>query len=125
MNDLNYDTYTKEREKEFNQIKKKFTFSLRGEDKYYNAFQCAKFEKNLIENKFDCITTQKAVEKEGLYFNKYSITLGHPYGHDLRRFNSPKEMFGYIAGYNDAINNAKYYGLGQEEVEARNILKTI
>ena len=125
MNDLDYAAYTKEREKEFNQIKKKFTFSLRGEDKYYNAFQCAKFEKHLIENKFDYITTQKAVEKEGLCFNKYSITLGHEYGHDLKRFNSPKEMFGYIAGYNDAINNAKYYGLGQAKVEAWTISKTI
>lgn len=107
--------FHKERELEFKQAKRNITFPLRGDNKYYYAFQCAQFEKNLQEFGFDCYATSKAVKEEGLFFNKYSITLGHYYGHDLKRFSSKEEMFGFVVGYNEAVNNFKYYGLLEEK----------
>ncbi len=41
-------------------------------------------------------------------FNEYSITLGHYYGHDLKRFNSRQEMLGFVIGYNESILNLEY-----------------
>ena len=107
--------FHKERELEFKQVKRHITFPLRGDKKYYYAFQCAQFEKNLEEFGFDCYATSKAVKKEGLFFNKYSITLGHYHGHDLKRFNSKEEMLGFVIGYNEAVSNFKYYGLLEEK----------
>jgi len=97
--------FNKEREQEFNQAKKKITFSLRGKNKYYYAFQCALFEKNIIKWGYDSYATKQSVASEGLLFNEYSITLGHYYGHDLKRFNDRKEMLGFVIGFNDAIHN--------------------
>ena len=97
--------FHKEREIEFKEAKEKITFQLRGDNKYYYAFQCALFEKNIIKYGYDSYATKKAVASEGLYFNEYSITLGHYYGHDLKRFNSKEEMLGFVIGYNEAIND--------------------
>ena len=100
--------YLKQQEKEFKQAKKKITFSLRGENKYYYAFQCAKFEKNIIKYGYDNYATSKEAEKQGIYFNKYSITLGHYYGHDLKRFNNKEQMLGFVVGFNECIANLEY-----------------
>ena len=104
-----YETIIKEREKEYKEWKEKITFQLRGDNKYYYAFQCALFEKNIIKYGFDSYATSTAVKKEGLFFNEFSITLGHYYGHDLKRFNSKQEMLGFVIGYNESISNFKYY----------------
>lgn len=98
----------KERELEFKEAKENITFQLRGNNKYYYAFQCAKFEKNLIKYGYDTYATKSSIAQEGLYFNKYSITLGHYYGHDLKRFNSKEEMLGFVIGYNECISNLEY-----------------
>jgi len=100
--------YEIKREKEFKEAKEKVTFPLRGDNKYYYAMQCALFELNVQNYGFDHVATKEAVLKEGLFFNKYSITLGHYYGHDLKRFNSKEEMLGFVVGYNNAINNLEY-----------------
>lgn len=103
--EVRMEEFHKEREIEFKEAKEKITFQLRGDNKYYYAFQCALFEKNLIEYGYDSYATKKSVASEGLYFNEYSITLGHYYGYDLKRFNSKQEMLGFVIGYNEAINN--------------------
>jgi len=100
--------FHKERELEFKEAKENITFPLRGDNKYYYAFECAKFEKNLIKYGYDSYATKTSVAKEGLSFNKNSITLGHYYGHDLKRFNSKEEMFGFVIGYNDCVLNMEY-----------------
>jgi len=41
-------------------------------------------------------------------FNEYSITLGHYYGHDLKRFNSRQEMLGFVIGYNECVSTLEY-----------------
>lgn len=97
--------FQKDREKEFKDAKSKITFQLRGDNKYFYAFQCAKFEKNIIKYGYDSYATSKSVASEGLLFNEYSITLGHKYGHDLKRFNNKQEMLGYVIGYNDSLLN--------------------
>ena len=100
--------YQKRNDIEFTENKKNINFALRGNNKYYYAFQCAKFEKNLIKYGFDTYATKSSIAQEGLYFNKYSITLGHYYGHDLKRFNSKEEMLGFVIGYNECISNLEY-----------------
>jgi hypothetical protein len=100
--------FHKERELEYKEAKEKITFQLRGNNKYYYAFQCAKFEKNLIKYGYDSYATQSSIAKEGLMFNEYSITLGHYYGHDLKRFNSRQEMLGFVIGYNESIAHLEY-----------------
>ena len=97
------------REREFKEAKEKITFPLRGDNKYSYAFQCALFEKNILDNGFDSYANKSSVKKEGLLFNKYSITLGHRYGYDLKRFNSKEEMLGFVIGYNECILMAEYY----------------
>jgi hypothetical protein len=99
-----------EREREFIEGKKKFLFNFRNDVKYYHVNQGVKFEENLLKYKYDNLTHPKSVKDQGILFNKYSINLGHPYGHDLKRFRSKEEMLGYLAGYNDAIANIEYYG---------------
>ena len=99
--------FQKERELEFKQAKENITFVLRGDKKYYYAFQCEQFQKNCKKYGFDHVATAEKINKEGLLFNKYSITLGHYYGHDLKRFFSKEEMLGFVAGYNEAIYNLK------------------
>lgn len=103
--ELIYTRFQKEREIEYKEAKEKITFQLRGDNKYYYAFQCAEFEKNLIKYGYDSYATRSSIRQEGLLFNKYSITLGHPYGHDLKRFNSKEEMLGFVIGYNECIYN--------------------
>jgi len=100
-----HDRFNKDIEIEFKQAKEKITFSLRGDNKYYYAFQCALFEKNIIEHGYDSHANKKSVKQEGLLFNKQSITLGQYYGHDIIRFNYKEEMFGFVIGYNEAISN--------------------
>ena len=101
--------YINSREREYKEAKEKITFQLRGDNKYYYAFQCALFEKNIINYGYDSYATSTAVKKEGLLFNEFSITLGHYYGHDLKRFNSKQEMLGFVIGYNESISNFEYY----------------
>ncbi len=95
-------------ELEFKRNKQNVYMRLTGNNKYYYAFQCAKFEKNLIKYGYDSYATQSSIAKEGLMFNEYSITLGHYYGHDLKRFNSRQEMLGFVIGYNESILNLEY-----------------
>ena len=97
-------TFHLEREKEFKKAKEKITFQLRGNNKYYYAFQCALFEKNIIKYGYDSYANKSSIKTEGLLFNKYSITLGHEYGYDLKRFNSKEEMLGFVIGYNECIH---------------------
>ena len=97
-------TFHLEREKEFKKAKEKITFQLRGHNKYYYAFQCALFEKNIIKYGYDSYANKSSIKTEGLLFNKYSITLGHEYGYDLKRFNSKEEMLGFVIGYNECIH---------------------
>ena len=89
------------REQQFKQAKEDITFRLNGRDKYSYAFQCAAFKENVMRLGFDHVATADAVKEQGLFFNEHCITLGHYYGHDLKRFKSKDEMFGFVIGFNE------------------------
>lgn len=101
--------FHKDREIEFKQDKEKITFSLRGGRKYYIAFQCALFERNIIQHASPLDSC--SARDKGLLFNKYSITVGHYYGRDLKTFDSKEEMIGFVIGYNEAISVTQSHGL--------------
>jgi len=103
--ELTSEKYYKETELKFKENKKNITFQLRGNNKYYYASQCALFEKNLIKYGYNFHVRKENVANKGLYFNKYNISLGHPFGADLKRFQSKEEMLGFVIGYNEAIYN--------------------
>ena len=90
---------------EFNQNKKNINFILRGNTKYYYAYQCALFTKNLLLYGYGNITKDQ-IKKEGVCFNKYSINNGYnQYCRDIKRFNNKEEMLGFVIGYNEAIDD--------------------
>tara|TARA_R110000824_G_scaffold177020_1_gene356271 strand:- start:57 stop:353 length:297 start_codon:yes stop_codon:yes gene_type:complete len=91
--------YVKENERQFKEAKKLIGFSLRGNNKYYYANQCAIFAKNFQY----CGKDRFYVHANSITFNKYSINLGPTQYHsELKRFNNKEEMLGYVAGYNAA-----------------------
>jgi len=100
-------------ELEFKRNSKNINFSLRGKEKYYLAFQCYEFTQNLLQygyNGFNSATEEEIKEK-GICFNKYSINVGYSqYDKDIKRFNSKEEMFGFVIGYNEAVQGAKHLG---------------
>ena len=95
----------KRNDAEFKENKKNINFSLRGQNKYYFAFQCALFIKNVKKYGFGHITVDM-IDKNGVCFNEYSINNGYnQYCRDMKRFNSKEEMLGFVIGYNQAIEN--------------------
>jgi len=103
METLNIETIKAKQESDFRSSKANINFQMRGDNKYYYARQCAIFHLNVQNHGFDDIATSSKILAEGIRFNKYSITLGHEYGYDLKRFNSKEEMFGFVIGYNQAV----------------------
>lgn len=100
--------FHKDREIEFKQAKEKISFTLRGKTKYYYAFQCALFEKNIIKYGYDCYATSKSVANEGLIFSEYKISLGHPHGYHLKTFDNKAEMLGFVIGFNECIASLEH-----------------
>ena len=102
-------------ELEFKRNSQNINFSIarggvNGCNKYYYAAQCHQFTKNLLKHGYNGFNnaTREEIEKEGVCFNKYSINVGYSqYCKDLKRFNSKEEMFGFVIGYNEAVNNSK------------------
>jgi hypothetical protein len=80
--------------------------SLRGNDKYYKAFQCRDFADYIEKNGFN---KYKSSEIDCVYFAKHSITirLKSTGETDIKRFETPKEMFSFVQGFNVCINEIK------------------
>ena len=96
---------------EFKENKKNINFSLRGVNKYYHAYQCALFTKNVKIFGFGHIT-KTMIEKDGVCFNTYSINNGYnQFCRDMKRFNSKDELLGFVVGYNQAIQDGMIYEL--------------
>ena len=90
---------------EFKINKENINITLRGNNKYYYAHQCAMFTKHLIEHGYDKHSTKEAISKSGVCFNEYSINLGYnQYCTDLKRFNNKEEMLGFVIGFNACLN---------------------
>ena len=99
--------YLEERETEYKNAKHLMKFRMNSPDKYYYAFQCALFEKNVKAFGYDHVATRAKAHTDGIQFHKHSITLGNQYSYDLKRFNNKDEMLGFVIGYNEAILNIK------------------
>lgn len=106
--EIEKENFEKQRDAELKQGREKMTFSLRGNNRDFYAWQCVKFENSVKHYGFDHVATRERILEEGLVFNKHSITLGHQYGYDLKNFNSKEEMLGFVIGYNEAINNLEH-----------------
>ena len=112
----------KRNEAEFKKNKKNINFSLRGKNKYFYAYQCALFTKNVNKYGFGHITANM-IKKNGVCFNHYSINNGYnQYCRDMKRFNSKEELLGFVIGYNEAIINEKALikGYNYYDYEAKN-----
>ena len=97
--------YHLENEIEFKKNKHNVNVRLSGNNKYYHAYQCALFTRNVQKYGFGHIT-QHDIYKNGVCFNQYSINNGYnQYCRDIKRFNSKQEMLGFVVGYNQAIDN--------------------
>ena len=93
---------------EFSLNKKNINFTLKGNNKYYYANQCAEFTKNLEKFGFDFYISKDMIKRNGVCFNKYSINNGYSqYCRDIKRFSSKEEMIGFVIGYNFSINNTE------------------
>ena len=102
----NLDLICERNEIEFKINKQEINFRLTGNNKYYYAHQCALFQEYVWNNGFGHITSDMIKNETGVCFNEYSINTGYnQYGRDLKRFNSKKEMLGFVIGYNMAIEN--------------------
>ena len=93
-------------EKEFLINKQNIYVSLRGNDKYYNAFQCRDFADYIEKNGFN---QYKSSEIDYVYFAKHSITirLKSTGETDIKRFETSKEMFSFVQGFNACFNEIK------------------
>ena len=94
--------HIKENERQFKEAKQLIGFSLRGNNKYFYANQCAIFARHYKEQE-RADNVGSTIRGEEISFNRYSINLGPTQYHsDLKRFNSKEEMLGYVVGYNEA-----------------------
>ena len=93
---------------EFSLNKKNINFTLKGNNKYYYANQCAEFTKNLEKFGFGFWISKGMIKRNGVCFNKYSINNGYSqYCRDIKRFSSKEEMIGFVIGYNESFINIK------------------
>tara|TARA_R110000796_G_C14383132_1_gene415471 strand:+ start:223 stop:624 length:402 start_codon:yes stop_codon:yes gene_type:complete len=101
----NLDLYTERNEIEFKLNKENINFTLRGDNKYYHAHQCKKFEENLKIHGYGHIKKEDII-KDGICFNNYSINNGYnQYCLDIKRFNNKEELLGFVVGYNQSLFN--------------------
>jgi len=101
---INSPALLKERnEKEFLINKQNIYVSLRGDDKYYNAYQCKNFAEYIKNNGFN---RYKPSDIDYVYFDKHSITirLKSTAETDIKRFETSKEMLGFVIGFNECVN---------------------
>ena len=102
----------RQNEREFKINKKNINFRLSGRNKYYYAYQCALFTRNILEHGFGHIT-KEMIKKDGVCFNEYSINNGYnQFCRDMKRFNNKQEMLGFVIGYNEAMTHSHADTLG-------------
>lgn len=99
--------FIKEREREFKEMKQFCHFTLKGDNKYYNAYQCKDMKNHIEQKGFE---QYKAEDIEEVYFtsnqyygSKIVISLNSG-GEASKSFNSLKEMLFFIQGYNNALH---------------------
>ena len=91
--------FSKERQLEFKKNKENIYFRLAGDNKYYNAHQCWDFTQYILKNGFG---RYKPSDIDNVYFDNHSITIRLiSTGEDtIKRFESVKELLGFVVGFN-------------------------
>ncbi len=102
--------FSNEREQQFKLHKQNIYCRLVGNNKYYHANHCYTFGEHIKTNGWHSIQPQ---EIRYVYFDTHSITIvykdtGAEY--DIKRFESAKEMFAYVVGFNDCLSDIEQYG---------------
>ena len=98
----------KRNDKEYKENKKNINFILRGNNKYYYANQCKRFEEMVKLNGYPYIDKEE-INDNGISFNKYSINVGYSqYSRDLKRFNTTQELLGFVIGYCEGFSVVKH-----------------
>ena len=79
---------------------------LTGVNKYYYSYQCKYFAEYIKNNGFN---RYKPSDIDDIYFDKHSITirLKSTAETDIKRFETSKEMLGFVVGFNESVNQLK------------------
>ena len=77
-----------------------------GSDKYYQAWQCYDFSEYIKNNGFN---RYKASDIDDIYFKKHNIAirLKSSGETDIKRFETSKEMFAFVQGFNESVYQLK------------------
>ena len=94
--------FTERSELNFKINKENIYARLSGIDKYYYAGQCKKFSEYIKKNGFN---RYKSSDIDDIYFKKHSITirLKSSGETDIKRFETSKEMFAFVQGFNESV----------------------
>ena len=98
-----------DREKDYKLHKENIRCRLTGNNKYYYANHCYTFGEHIKANGWKNVLPQ---EINYVYFDTHSITikLKSTAETDIKRFESAKEMFAYVVGFNDCLFDIEQYG---------------
>jgi len=95
--------FSEEREAEYKRNKENIYCRLSGYNKYYHAHHCWNFSQYILENGSN---QYKPSDIESVYFDTHNITIRlHSTGEsDIKRFDTKKEMLGFVVGFNACAN---------------------
>ena len=98
--------FAKEREAEFKRKKENIYFRLAGNNKYYNAGQCWNFTQYILKNGYG---RYKPSDIDNVYFDNHSITIRliSTAESDIKRFETLKELLGFVIGWNACLNEVE------------------
>ena len=109
--------FSKEREAEFKRKKENIYFRLSGSNKYYNASQCWNFTQYILEKGYG---RYRPSDIDNVYFDNHSITIRliSTAESDIKRFETLKELLGFVIGFNTCLSEATvwYPSLSVNEV---------
>ena len=112
---LEYEELMERKELEFIRNKQNINFRLPLAEKYYYAWQCYLFEKNIKKHGF-YNTPMEEINSKGISFNKHSINIGCQYSRDIKRFNDKMELLGFVVGFNESCEIFSYNKRMNKEV---------
>lgn len=101
--------FADENEQRFKLHKQNIYCRLVGNNKYYHANHCYTFSQHIKANGWKRYTPEDIQE---VYFDTHSISARLTSGGetDIKRFESAKEMFAYVVGFNDCLGDIEQYG---------------
>tara|TARA_R110002020_G_scaffold70049_2_gene181878 strand:- start:372 stop:857 length:486 start_codon:yes stop_codon:yes gene_type:complete len=103
--------FSKLRDLKFQLAKKSIICRLSGDEKYYFADQCLKFETYIKENGYKNF---KRDEISSVWFDTHQIEFSSLWGGGtnitIKHFKTKQEMLGFVMGFNDGVKAASKGG---------------